>query len=94
MALNAVCGPVEQLLRERLTAALAPAHLELVNESYKHAVASGAETHFKVLVVAQHFEGLSVIERHRAVNDAVRGNGAEFPVCVFSLSLFFSLSYF
>lgn len=37
-----------------------------------HNVPKGAETHFKVLVVSEKFEGLSLIKRHRMVNDLVR----------------------
>jgi len=54
---------VEQKLRE----ALAPAHLEVVNESYMHKVPKGAETHFKVVVVSERFEGLSSVKRHQLV---------------------------
>jgi len=82
-------GPVERLLRERLTAALAPiVHIELVNESYKHAVPAGAESHFKVLVVSPAFEGKSHIQRHRLVNDAARGGdaGSALPVHALSIS--------
>jgi stress-induced morphogen len=54
---------VEQKLRE----ALAPAHLEVVNESFMHKVPKGAETHFKVVVVSERFEGLSSVKRHQLV---------------------------
>jgi len=52
-----------------LRAALAPVHLEVANESHMHSVAPGSETHFKVVVASSAFEGLSLIARHRRVNE-------------------------
>ena len=76
---------METLLRSRITVALSPTHLELVNESYKHNVPSGSESHFKVLVVSSAFEGRSLLDRHRLVNDAVRGADAALPVHALSI---------
>ncbi len=42
------------------------AHLEIVNESHKHA-GPGRDTHFKVTVVSQEFEGISAVKRHQRV---------------------------
>lgn len=47
---------------------LAPIHLEVVDESHMHSVPPGAESHFKVLVVSERFEGQGPVARHRAVN--------------------------
>lgn len=43
-----------------------------MNESYMHNVPKGSETHFKVVVVSDAFEGLALIKRHRAVNAALK----------------------
>lgn len=43
-------------------------HLDIVDESYMHAVPAGSESHFKVLVVSQAFETMPVIDRHRQLN--------------------------
>lgn len=51
-----------------LRTALAPVHLEVVNESHMHSVAPGSETHFKVVVVSPAFEGVSLVQRHRQIN--------------------------
>jgi len=59
---------IEQKLRERL----APSVLEIVNESSMHSVPVGSETHFKVTVISDAFEGKSLVERHRIVYDALR----------------------
>lgn len=38
----------------KLTEAFDPTHLEVVNESFKHSVPKGSESHFKVTVSAGH----------------------------------------
>jgi BolA protein len=62
------------LIRDKLTHALHPTELEVVDDSARHAGHAGAkglpagETHFNVRVVAAAFAGKSRIERHRMVN--------------------------
>jgi len=55
--------------------ALAPAHLELVDESAKHAghagAAPGGDTHWKLTIVSAAFAGQSKIARHRMVYQAL-----------------------
>ena len=62
---------VEQRLREKITGALAPAHLDVVNESGRHNVPAGSETHFKVVVVSSAFAGKPRVAQHRMVFRAV-----------------------
>ena len=52
---------------DRLTTALSPVHLAVLNESGQHAVPPGSETHVRVIVVAPRFDGLGAIARHRLV---------------------------
>ena len=54
-------------IEEKLRAELAPLHLEVINESHMHSVAKGSETHFKVVVVTERFDGLSAVKRHQLV---------------------------
>ncbi|HKX06871.1 MAG TPA: BolA family protein [Stellaceae bacterium] len=58
-------------IRDKLTTALHPEHLEIVDESHRHAGHAGArpggETHFRVEVVATAFQGKSRLERQRLV---------------------------
>ncbi len=58
---------IEDKLRQRLT----PESLVVENESGKHNVPRGSETHFKVTVVSRAFEGLGRVERHRLVHDTL-----------------------
>jgi BolA protein len=41
-------GPVQARIQEKLLRDLEPQHLEITNESYKHSVPKGSESHFKV----------------------------------------------
>ncbi|XP_051012848.1 bolA-like protein 1 [Acomys russatus] len=64
-------GPVEAAIRAKLEQALSPEVLELRNESGGHAVPAGSETHFRVAVVSSRFEGMSPLQRHRLVHEAL-----------------------
>lgn len=55
-------------IEQKLQAAFAPAVLQVINESHQHNVPDGAESHFKVVLVSQQFEGQRLLTRHRAVN--------------------------
>jgi len=63
---------LHERIEARLREALQPAHLDVVNESGMHNVPRGSETHFKVVVVSDAFEGLGLVDRHRRVNDLLR----------------------
>ena len=60
--------PLEASIRNRLSAAFTPVFMDVINESYKHNVPPGSETHFKVVVVSSQFVGKRPIECHRMVN--------------------------
>ncbi len=57
----------------KLTEALAPQALEVIDESDKHAGhggwREGGETHFRVRIVSPVFSGMSRVNRHRKVNE-------------------------
>lgn len=58
---------VQSQIEAKLKGELAPAHLEVINESHGHAVPKNSETHFKVVIVSEKFEKLSLVSRHREV---------------------------
>jgi BolA protein len=68
---------METTIRERLMVALEPIRLDVVNESHLHAGHRSSpgtgESHFRVLIVAPRFAGLSRVARHRLVNEALEG---------------------
>jgi BolA protein len=45
-----------------------PVYMEVVNESDMHNVPRGSESHFKVTIVSDEFDGKRLIARHRSVN--------------------------
>jgi BolA protein len=62
------------VIRQRLQEAFAPATLDIVDESHKHAGHAGARSgggHFAVYLVSPAFAGKSPIERHRMVYTAL-----------------------
>ena len=52
---------------EKLEQAFSPSHLEVLNESASHAVPEGSESHFKVVLVCDQFQGKTAVRRHQAV---------------------------
>lgn len=70
---------VKETMVAKLTAALAPVSLDVIDDSAKHAghilhpggVEPRGETHFTVRVTAAAFAGKSRLQRHRLVNEAL-----------------------
>ena len=75
---------VQQDIETRLTEALDPEYLEVVNESHMHSVPVNSETHFKVVAVAGAFEGKRKVARHQSVY-AVLKEQLEGPVHALAL---------
>lgn len=46
---------------------LNPKIIEVVNESYKHNVPQGAESHFKITAISEEFKNLTKIARHKMI---------------------------
>jgi len=73
---EAVTGPVAAEITRRLTEALGPTHLEVIDDSEKHRGhggynAAAGESHFTVLIESPAFAGMSRVARQRAVNQAL-----------------------
>ncbi|MBC8951669.1 transcriptional regulator BolA [Xenorhabdus sp. PB62.4] len=58
---------VRQEIEIKLRAAFKPSHLEVIDESYRHNVPAGSESHFKVIVVSNEFVEQRMLSRHRSV---------------------------
>jgi BolA protein len=71
-------------IQQQLTDELTPSFLEVADESKLHHVPVGAQTHFKVTLVATKFIGLSLLQRHQWVNQLLQ---AEFALGMHALSL-------
>lgn len=59
---------VQETIEHKLRQELTPLHLEVLNESHMHNVPPGSETHFKVYVVSEAFEGQKRVGRQRTLN--------------------------
>lgn len=61
---------MHQRIHDKLVDAFTPAALEVINESHMHS-GPATESHFKVVVVSDGFEGVPLVRRHRLVNQAL-----------------------
>ena len=59
---------VQQSIETKVAEALAPVHLDVINESGMHSVPPGSESHFKLVIVSDRFAGLTRVKRHQTVN--------------------------
>ena len=63
---------VKDIISKKLHEAFAPESLDVIDESHQHEGHAGhkpgGETHFRVNIVSDGFEGKSRIERHRMIN--------------------------
>ena len=71
-------------IEKKLLTAFSPLYLDVINESHKHNVPVGSESHFKVIIVSQEFEEERLIKRHRAVNSVL---SEELAVKIHALAL-------
>lgn len=75
-------------IRTAIETSFAPARVEVLDESHRHAGHAGArpegETHYRVIVVSPAFAGLSRVARSRAVHEIL---AAEFAAGLHALSL-------
>lgn len=62
---------IENEIRETIERAFNVHHLELENESYKHNVPQGSESHFKLTLVSNVFEGKRAVQRHQLIYGAL-----------------------
>jgi BolA protein len=63
------------IITEKLTSAFSPESLNVVDESHLHAGHAGSreggQTHYRVYIVSNAFEGKSRVDRHRMINTAL-----------------------
>jgi len=67
---------VAEIIQQKINARLSPSVLEVADESHLHAGHAGAreggESHFRILVISDQFEGVSRVARQRMINDILR----------------------
>ena len=69
-------GPIAAEITKRLTEALSPTHLQVIDDSEKHRGHGGhnadsGESHFTVEIESAAFAGMNRLARQRAVNRAL-----------------------
>ena len=62
---------IREQIEAKLVEAFEPAFLEVTDESYRHNVPAGSESHFKVVMVSEDFQGLRAVQRHQKIYAAV-----------------------
>lgn len=67
---------MNERIRVALGGALAPLHLDLEDESHKHNVPPGAQSHWKLVIVSEAFEGQRLVGRQRLVYGALQAEMA------------------
>ena len=63
---------VASQIEDRIADGLTCVHFDLVNESSNHNVPPGSESHFKLTVVSDSFDGERPVARHRRVNSLLK----------------------
>lgn len=70
-----MAGEVANLIHDKLSGALSPNALEVIDESHLHEGHAGArpggQSHFRVKIVAEAFVGKTLVQRHRMVNEVL-----------------------
>lgn len=78
---------VKTFITNTLSAALTPEFLLVEDESHQHNVPEGAQSHFKVTIATDAFEGKRLIQRHRQINELL-AEALQGPVHALALHTF------
>ena len=62
---------VQQEIEQQLKQDFAPVYLDVANESNQHSVPPDSETHFRVVLVSEAFDGRRKVARHQQVYAAL-----------------------
>lgn len=63
-----------EFIKQRLTDAFTPSHLEVIDEGYMHINHKGAENgagHYAVIIAAESFQNKKLLDCHRMIYDAI-----------------------
>lgn len=73
--MEVMTGPIAHEMRQLLTEAFAPSHLDVINDSATHRGHTGddgsGESHFTIEIESAAFAGTSRLQRQRLVNGAL-----------------------
>lgn len=77
---------IEQAITQKVQQSLQPLQLQLENESHMHA-GPRTDSHFKLIVVAEAFRGLSKVKRHQRLYQLLQAE-LQGPVHALALHLY------
>jgi BolA protein len=60
-------GPVERSITDKLGAHFDAQVLQVTNESFMHSVPADSESHFKLVIVCDQFDGQRLVQRHQSI---------------------------
>lgn len=63
-----------QQIQDKLTEALTPDQIEVIDNSHAHAGHAGAQSgggHYQVIIVSKQFEGRSMVQRHQLIYETL-----------------------
>jgi len=63
---------VQNDIETKLQDVFKPSYIEVLNESHMHSVPRNSETHFKVTLVSDAFNGVRKVQRHQQVYAALQ----------------------
>jgi len=67
---------IAEKIRQKLSSSLFPDFLEIIDESHKHAGhrenTANSESHFKLIIVSDHFANLSRLDRQKLVHNILK----------------------
>jgi len=58
----------QEIIERKLVDEIPLLGLDVINESHMHNVPDGSESHFKVVVISDDFQGQRLIQRHQRIN--------------------------
>ncbi len=58
---------MDDIIAKKIISEFTPSYYSVVNESHNHA-GTKTQSHYKIVVVSDVFNGLNLINRHRAIN--------------------------
>ena len=59
-------------IKEKLTKEISATFIEVINETHMHNVPADSESHFKVTIISDEFEGKMLVARHRQINSILK----------------------
>ena len=78
---------VQRAVEAKLNEEFSPVHLEVLNESHMHSVPPNSETHFKVTLVSDAFDGIRQVKRHQLIYKVLK-NELSGPIHALALHTF------